>query len=129
MITTGKLTNSLWHLYRKCFVVSLHNDGFTFIAHAQKRPEKCKRDTATSATRLWHALLPSPPNKRRVVIVDMRNVLQQNYSSYTTDCYRYACLNVDYLLSNSHCIINGVNHLSHTHLTCSNAKMSITMHN
>ena len=40
--------------YKKSFVVSLHIDDFTFIAHAQKRqlerllqPEKCKRDSGT----------------------------------------------------------------------------------
>ena len=37
VIITGELMNSLWHLYRKCFVVSLDIDDFTFIAHAQKR--------------------------------------------------------------------------------------------
>ena len=37
VIITGELTNSPWPLYRKCFVVSLNTDDFTFIAHAQKR--------------------------------------------------------------------------------------------
>ena len=37
VMITGKLTNSSWHLYRKCFVVSLDIDDFTFFAHAQKR--------------------------------------------------------------------------------------------
>ena len=53
VIFTGKLTNRSWHLYRKCFVVSLDIGDFTFIAHAQKRqperfsrPEKCKRNMA-----------------------------------------------------------------------------------
>ena len=51
--------NSPWHLYQKCFVVSLHVDDFTFIAHAQKRQseslyglEKCKRDTGLSRCRV-----------------------------------------------------------------------------
>ena len=35
VIITVELTNSSWHLYQKCFVVSLDNDDFTFIAHAQ----------------------------------------------------------------------------------------------
>ncbi|KAK2163645.1 hypothetical protein NP493_1452g00000 [Ridgeia piscesae] len=30
-----------WHLYRKCFVVSLDIDGFTFIARAQKCQSEC----------------------------------------------------------------------------------------
>ena len=34
---TGKLTNSSWYLYRKCFVVLLDMDDFIFIAHAQER--------------------------------------------------------------------------------------------
>ena len=37
VIITGELTNSPWHLYQKCFIVSLHIDDFTFITHAQKR--------------------------------------------------------------------------------------------
>ena len=37
VIITGELTNSSRHLYRKCFVVSLDIDDFTFIVHAQKR--------------------------------------------------------------------------------------------
>ena len=41
VIITGMLTNSSWYLYRKCFVVSLDIDDFTFIPHAQKRqPER-----------------------------------------------------------------------------------------
>ena len=40
VLITGKLSNSSLHLYRKCFVVSLDIDDFTFIAHAQKRQSK-----------------------------------------------------------------------------------------
>ena len=40
VIITGMLANSSWHLYRKCFVVSLDIDDFTFIAHARQR--KCR---------------------------------------------------------------------------------------
>ena len=53
--------NSPWHLYRKCFVVSLDIDDFTFIAHVQKRqsagflrPEKCKRNNGTSGCHYIH---------------------------------------------------------------------------
>ena len=41
VIITGELTNSPWHLYRKCFVVSLDIDDFTCILHAQKRQSEC----------------------------------------------------------------------------------------
>ena len=37
LFTVGELTNSLWHLYQKRFVVSLDIDVFTCIALAQKR--------------------------------------------------------------------------------------------
>ena len=37
VIITGELTNSPWHLYKKCLVVWLHIDDFTFIAPARKR--------------------------------------------------------------------------------------------
>ena len=64
VIITGQLTNSSWHLYRKCFVVSLDIDDFTFIAHAQKRqperfkrPDKCKRDNAPDDIVLTNAVL------------------------------------------------------------------------
>ena len=35
VIITGELTNSSWHLYKTCFVVSLDIDDYTFIAHVQ----------------------------------------------------------------------------------------------
>ena len=37
VIIIGELTNSPWHSYQICFVVSLHIGDFIFIAHAQKR--------------------------------------------------------------------------------------------
>ena len=61
---TGKLTNSLWHLYRKCFVVSLDIDDFTFIAHAQKRQTErskcCIRLNPSPDQFLWHQFLQCP---------------------------------------------------------------------
>ncbi|KAK2174374.1 hypothetical protein NP493_805g01000 [Ridgeia piscesae] len=40
VIITSMLTNSSWHFYRKCFVVSLDIGNFTFIVHAQKRQQE-----------------------------------------------------------------------------------------
>ena len=36
VIITGESSNSPWHLYEKCFVISLHIDDFKFVAHTQK---------------------------------------------------------------------------------------------
>ena len=61
VIITGELTNRSWHLYQKCFVVSLDIDDFTFIAHAQKRRSKRFNDrknvSATTPLRDLYRLL------------------------------------------------------------------------
>ena len=51
VVITRELTNSPWHLYQTYFVVSLHIDDFTFIAHAYKRQsESLQRRKNVSAT-------------------------------------------------------------------------------
>ena len=87
VITTGELTNSPWHLYRKCFVVSLDIDDFTFIAHAQKRQSDVSNDRKNvSAT-------PVLPKRINVsVLIDVVSAFIDYPDHWETNfVHRYLC--------------------------------------
>ena len=116
---TGELTNRSWYLYRKCFVVPLQIDDFTFIAHAQKsqserfkRPDKCKRNTAPVvataflqvANRIqrlttWHVILKMYLTTMIVVAWNNANKVYISLNTFTIRGWEVVHHNIGYKLN------------------------------